>query len=284
MKKTKVIVTFLIIFSITLAMTPQAIPQIGTYTFHGAAGNEKILKVRTVNNASLEDLFGAGWVSVIENFGPGAANVGARYKSLVNDVNFTGKLDTSLYFLALGLLDVVIYNTSNWGWTTEAFNNTPDTIGVIVESFYDPSNFTTFINTFYAVWFAMNTNVSMHSAPPYLTQLPTSVAQYLGALVWEPKWEGVGNTIVHNAEAGDWELFASFQYLEDCTEIWTYDTTYGAFIGYKIQDNETNTIYEFSIELPGSAEISGYELPIVIGVFSLGIISLIYIVMKQRRK
>jgi hypothetical protein len=258
------------------------VPQVGTYTFHGAAGNQKILKVRTVNNESLEDLFGAGWVGVIESFGVGAANVGAEYKSVVNGVNFTGKYDATFY--GLGVIDSTWYNTSNWFWTTGAFNNTPDSTNVIVNSFYDPADVVNYSNAFWDFWLATPYNVSMHTIGIFLSQLPTPVAQYLGALVWEPKWENIGNTIVHHAVSGDWNVpLYTFQYLENCTEIWTYDETYGAFIGYKILNATNTVIYEFSIELPGAPEIPGYELPIIIGVTSLGIISLIFIIMKKKR-
>ena len=73
----------------------------------------KTLKVRTVNNASLEVLFGSSWVDVIELFGPGAANVGARKKSLETSVNFRAIYDTVFF----GVYDVCTYNTSNWDWT-----------------------------------------------------------------------------------------------------------------------------------------------------------------------
>ncbi|HEC39711.1 MAG: hypothetical protein Lokiarch_53380 [Candidatus Lokiarchaeum sp. GC14_75] len=278
MKKSKAIITSLIILSITLAITPPAISQIGTYTFHGTSGDEKILKVRTVNNQSLEDLFGPSWVSVIEIFGAGAANVGARKKSLVTDVNFSAEFDT-----AFGVYDVVTYNTSNWDWTTGTFNATPDSIGDIVISFYDPTNLTTYVNALYTLFYGIPYNISMHTAGANLAQLPTSVAQYLGAFVWEPKWGNVGNTVVHNAEASDVAFFWGHTYLEDCTETWTYDETYGAWIGYKIQDNETNTIYEFSIELPSTAAIPGFETSILLGVSISASVGLIFVIMKKKR-
>jgi len=269
MKKSNWIMGFIILFSISLAITPPAIPQIGTYTFHGAPGNVKILKVRSVNNQSLEDLFGAGWVSVIELFGSGAANLGARKKSVVDAVNMTTKY--------LTLYDAASYNTSNWDWTTEDFSTTPDSTGDVVVSVYDPTVITAVVNLYFSM------NVTVQNAAALMAQLPTPVDQYLGAIVWEPKWENFGNTVVHHAEAGDWNVpFYTFQYLENCTEIWTYDTTYGAWIGYKILDNETNTIYEFSIELtiPG---IPGYEVPMILGVATVTIIGVLFVVMKKKR-
>jgi len=279
MKKTKIILLILMSISIAFSFVPTVTPQVGVYTFHGAAGNVKTLKVRTVNNASLEDLFGPSWVNVIEIFGAGAANIGARKKSLVTSVNFSAIYDTVFF----GVYDVCTYNTSNWDWTTGTFNNTPDTVGDIVISFYDPANLTTYVNALYTFLYGIPYNISMHTAGGHFAQLPSSVAQYLGALVWEPKWGNVGNTVVHNAEASDVAFLWGHTYLEDCTETWTYDATYGAWIGYKIQDNETNTIYEFSIELPTTAEIPGFEISILLGV-SMGMtVILIYAIMKKRK-
>ena len=66
MKKPKLMILLFLIFSITLAITPTAYSQVGTYTFHGAPGDQKILIVKTANNQSMEDLFGAGYVEVFE--------------------------------------------------------------------------------------------------------------------------------------------------------------------------------------------------------------------------
>ena len=87
------------------------------------------------------------------------------------------------------------------------------------------------------------------------------------------------------AEEGDviFNPLVMDQYLENCTETWTYDETYGAWIGYQIKDNETNIIYEFSIELPTTAAIPGFELPILLNASMGIIITLIYVIKKRRR-
>ena len=123
----------------------------------------------------------------------------------------------------------------------------------------------------------------MHTAGAFFAQLPTPVSDYLDALVWEPKWGSVGNTVVHNANASEVAFFWGHTYLENCTETWTFDETYGAWIGYKIQDNETNTIYEFSIELPAAAEIPGFELPVLLGASMGMMVVLIFVIMKKRK-
>jgi len=284
MKQTKYILSLIILLSIVFSIMPVATPQIGTYTFHGAAGNEKILKVRTANNASLDDLFGSTYTTILEEFfGTGCLVVGAQKKSLVTAVNFSAKFNASTELFpvfGLPLMDIALYNTSNWNWTTGSFSSTPDTTGDLVRSFYDPTNLTTYINVFYTTYFLTAYNISTHTAGAFLAQLPTSVAQYLGALVWEPGWENNDNTIIHTALAGSYIFGTTIQYLENCTEIWSYDATYGAWIGYKILDNETNTIYEFSIELtiPG---IPGFEISILTGA---SIIAIVYIIKRKKFK
>jgi hypothetical protein len=275
MKKTKILLLIFIMFSILFAFIPTATPQIGTYTFHGASGNEKTLVVRTADNASLEIVFGAGYVGVIESsFGSGALVVGAKKKSLVTDVNFTYLADYS--FFGLGFLDAAQYNTSNWDWTTGSFSNTPDSVGDLVVSLYDPTDLTAVVNNVFAM------NVTVQNGAIHFAQLPTSVAQYLGALVWEPKWQNIGTSVVHTATAGDWHSFFAFQYLHNCTETWNYDSTFGSWIGYKLEANGT-TIYEFSIELTTAAEIPGFELSILLGI-SLGMtVVIVYVIMKRRK-
>jgi len=277
MKKLKVTLLAVIFLSIAFSFSPAVVPQIGTYTFHGAPGNQKILQVRTVNNASLEDLFGANWDSILEEFfGVGCVNIGARKKSVVTAVNFTA----NEYFFGFPATN---YTTNNWKWTTGDFPNTPDDlVNFTVTSLYNPLNIS-FITTI-----AWGQSATINNAGFFFAQLPTPVEQYLGAVIWEPKWESIGNTVVHHAEALDLLInyappYGVYAFYENCTETWTYDGTYGAWIAYKIADNETNTIYEFSIELPTEAAIPGFELPLIIGITGFTSVGMIYIVMKKKK-
>ncbi|MFX1493367.1 MAG: hypothetical protein ACFFBZ_03725 [Promethearchaeota archaeon] len=276
MKKLKVTLLAFIFLSIAFSFTPAVVPQVGVYTFHGAPGDSKILKVNTVNNASLQDLFGVNWDAILEEFfGVGCVDVGARKKSLVTAVNFTA----NEYFFGFPATN---YTTDNWKWTTGDFPGTPDDLtDFTVTSLYNPLNITWIVNL---VW---GMNVTIQNAAAYFAQLPTSVAQYLGAIVWEPKWQNNGNTVVHNADAMDllinYANFHVYTYYEDCKEIWTYDDTFGAWISYEILDNESNTIYKFSWEAPTAGEIPGFELTIVLGTAVMTSIGLIYVLMKKKK-
>ncbi|MFW9938801.1 MAG: hypothetical protein ACFFD5_14225 [Candidatus Thorarchaeota archaeon] len=274
MKKTKYILLFAIFLTISLSILPNVVPQSKYgYTFHGASGNEKTLKIKTVDSAGLTDLWGVNWTDVIENFGEGAENVGAKKKSLVTAVDFDAVSYT---------FDAVNYTTDNWKWTTGPIPAEPDDLTDLnVTSFYAPNNLTYLVN----LLTSFTSNVTMHNAFLWLSQLPTPVAQYLGALVYEPRWGAVGNTIVHNAVypldyVYSWSAATYYQYLENCTETWIFDETYGAFIGYKLQDNESNVIYEFAWLAPG---IPGFELTIFLGITAISVIGLIYTMMRKKK-
>lgn len=275
MKKTKFIIIFLILFCITLLIPPKVISQKGTYDFHGAPGNQKILRVTTVNNASLTALWGVNWTEVIEIFGAGAYILGARKKSYVTAVNYDATYKG---------YDVTNYTTNNWKWTTGSFPVTPDDVSnFVVTSFYNPTELSAYINAYYSG----SANVTVQNSGFFLAQLPTPVNSYLAAITWNPRWEAIGNTAVHHAQIGDTVYSAytekNYTYNEDCTEIWTYDTLYGAWIGYKIEDDQHNKIYEFFFDISGGAEIPGYELPIIIGVASISIVGIIFIVIKKKK-
>jgi len=275
MNKSKFMISFFLMLSITIAISPPASSQVGTYIFHGAPGDQKILVVKTANAQSMEDLFGAGYVAFFEElFGSGALQVGARKKSVVTAVDFN--------VAPLGE-DMVNYTTDNWDWTLGEFGDTPDITDFDVWGFYSPKNITWRTNL---IW---SQDTTIYNGALYFAQLPTPVDQYLEEITWAPKWQNIGNAVVHNAEAGDMVIdFPLFPpligfYLEDCTETWTYGETYGAWIGYQIKDNETNIIYEFSIELPTTPAIPGFEVPILLTTSMGIIIALIYVINKRKK-
>lgn len=272
MKKSKMILSFLILLTVVFSMIPSVISQKGTYQFHGAEGDQKILKVRTVNSASLTDLFGANWTEIIELFGEGATNVNARYKSVVVGLNHDS-FHTASY---VGTFDAASIIIKIWFWTTDPFDAYYDSLGGI-QSLYDPTAITTIFNTKWTM------NVTMVNTSTYFGQLPTPVDQYLGQIVWEDNWKASGNTVIHQAKVGEIFLPTSYQYLENCTETWTYDETDGTWIGYKVQDSDSNTIYEFSIELTTPATIPGFELPVLVGTIVTCVISVIYISRKKKK-
>ncbi|MHA2034968.1 MAG: hypothetical protein ACW98X_00955 [Promethearchaeota archaeon] len=272
MKKSKILLAVFIVLTTIFSVIPSAFSQKGTYQFHAEADDQKILKVTTVNSASLTDLYGANWTEIIEIFGIGAASFNARSKSVVLGANF----DSSHFVDGAGLFDAASIITLEWFWTTEPFDESYDMLKGI-QSLYDPTAINTICN---ANWSA---NATMVNASIYFGQLPTPVDQYLGAIVWEDNWEVSGYTVIHQAKIGESIFSTDYLYLENCTETWTFDGTNGVWIGYKLQDNETNTIYEISIELPSPPTTPGFELPVVISAIAIGVISIIYAIMRKKK-
>jgi hypothetical protein len=82
----------------------------------------------------------------------------------------------------------------------------------------------------------------------------------------------------------NYATFNFYAYLRNCTEIWTYDETYGAWIAYEIKDDAGNTIYKFSIELPTTAAIPGYDLVVFLGITAVTSVGIIYLLMKKKRQ
>lgn len=287
MKKAKYLLVFFIALGL-VAMSPIVIGQT-TYTYAGSAGNVKILKVTTVDETGLTAIFGPTWSATLQYaFGVGCNVTGARSKSVVTDV------DTSLtQNFGLGAMDAVNITVDYWLWTTEAFNDSePDYDELSLYFLKHPKNLTALVNFYTNFYLATAYNVTVPFSMGFLGQLPTQGSSFLSELDWEDDWTTDGFTITHEATTGYViYLFVGGlvgfipigMMLQDCTEIWTYDSTYGAFIGYELKDDEGSTVYKFQIELAPTEEIPGYELITIIGITGITSISLIYVVMKKKK-
>lgn len=278
MRKKKLAVLTLVLFGLAFAFIPAANSEVGTYTFHGAAGDQKILKVTTVDNTSLNAVFGANWTKIISVFGGKAYDVGAQSKSVVTAVNNSAKYQFHILAYTSPVYNVTNYTTNNWFFTTGDFKETPDTTNVTVTSFYHPKNLTSEYQLF-------GSNVSLYNAGIFFAQLPTPVIPYLLAITWQTGWEAANNTIVHHALVNEYVnpglLNYTYQFKQNCTETWIYDTTYGSWIGYRIQNSTNATIYEFAIQLPG---IPGYNPATFIGFTMAGVVAMAYVIKRRMQK
>jgi len=270
-----------------LSMTPIVYGQ-SSYTFAGSPGNVKILKVTTVDETGLEAIFGSGWSTTLQlAFGTGCNETGAKSKSVVTAIN------TSQYFnFGLGLMEMCNITVDYWLWTTEPFNTNPDFDELSLYFLKEPKNLTDVVNLYTFVYLGVTYNVTVPYSMGFLGQLPIQGSTFLSKLDWEDDWSSDGFKITHEATAGyiiyQWyamipDFVAIGMMYQDCTEIWTYDSTYGAFIGYELLNNESSLVYKFEIELEVS-EIAGFELFVLIGASNLTIISIIYITIKKKKK
>lgn len=267
------------------SMNPMVYGQ-SSYTFAGSPGNVKILKVTTVDETGLVAIFGSGWSDTLElAFGTGCNVTGARSKSVVTIVN-----KTQYYNFGLGLMEMCNITVDYWLWTTAAFTTNPDFDELSLYFLKEPKNLTDIVNLYTLTYLGFEYNVTVPFSMGFLGQLPIQGATFLSELDWEDDWSSNGFKITHEGSNGyiiyQWYAFIpgfvpiGMMY-EDCTEIWTYDSTYGAFIGYKLLNSESSVVYEFTIEL--ETQIPGFELTVLLSITAVTIVCLVYVLMKKKR-
>jgi hypothetical protein len=286
MKKTKYAL-FGFLFLTILAINPMVFAQYPTYQCAATVGGSKILKVTVVDPEGLTKTMGSDWSDTLQSsFGVGCNVTGARNKATITAVYPNETVD-----YGAGDMNAFIVETETWDWTTGAFNSTPDVAAINVTTLYDPSDLQTLCALGYYLpgpTYVPGTNVSMYAlwqdlstflyytAASFLTQLPVPAADYLAAMDWDDDWTVSGLKITYN---GPPDMVA---FINDYSATWEYDSVYGAFIRYTLKDNESQTIYQFEVELPSAAQIPGFDLPILLTVASGVILGIIY-VMKRRK-
>lgn len=275
--RNKKLIPFLVIISSFLLMSSVLTVQATLHNCPSTSpGDTKILEVTTVDETGLEAIFGSNWKTVLNSsFGGNAAKLGAKSKSLIKSMNTSAKYTNP--FLS-GDIPVCNITVDYWPFMTGGFPEANKT----VENVYvwkHPENITTFVNSISSA-FLMPSNVTVPWAAAALGQLAVPPAQYLDLIIWEEGWTTPGRKIVHDVTAGYAPPFTTNTYQENCTETWTYFDN-GALIGYSLVNNESKTVYEFRIVLPG-AEIPGYEFSIFIGVSAITMIGLVYYMKKKR--
>ncbi|TFF63384.1 MAG: hypothetical protein EU521_01980 [Promethearchaeota archaeon] len=243
------------------------------------AGDTKILKINTVDETGLENIFGVNWSQVLDSsFGGSASKLGARFKSVVLGIKNDDILNFTLF--GLGIFEVCNISVDAWVFQKGAFqeaNKTTTNVYVIK----DPTNLTAYVNLIRGLFFADPGNVTVPYASnalygAFLGQLAVPPGDYLDDIVWEDGWTHPGSKIVHDVTAGYKPLsISTFSYLQDCTETWTYYDN-GALIGYKLVNDTGTTVYEYQIELP-SLGIPGFDLSIFVGVTAISLIGIMYL-------
>ena len=286
MKKSKYFLLGLVFISF-IAFNPSVKAQYPTYQVAASVGGEKILEVTTVNSTVLYSLMGPSWITSLEtSFGSGCYQLGAKNKARITNV-----YDNETVNLGLGPMNAFIVETDVWEWITLDFPDTPHQTGINVTTLYDPKDLQALCAIGY--WlpgpiFVPGGNVSMYAiwwdgyifdhraAANYLTQLPVPAASYLAAMNWSAGFTVSGLSV---SLAGTPDGFVFF---DDYTATWTYDSVYGAFLGYELKDSSDRVVYEFEIFLPSEIPIPGYELPILFGITGLAVVCLLYIVKKKK--
>ncbi|MFX1322643.1 MAG: hypothetical protein ACFFAQ_13485 [Promethearchaeota archaeon] len=282
MKKISYALIGFILVSIMLSV-PIASAQGTTYYCTGVVDAEATWKVKTVNNGTLEAIFGPTWVTTIENsFGTGASVVGAKMKTKVTYVNSSYIFDPTTVppYLVMAPVDACIILADVWWWTTSPFGDTPDLYSSATIIFMHPENLTTYCQILGATYTVYEGNVSERNAFPYLNGLPYNPEDYLSELLWDNDYVIQGTTVTHTITGFYIGFFGVYGI--DCTETWRYSSSYGTFLGYKLVHNNGTVAYETALVTPSAEEIPGFEL-LVLTATSIGtIICVIYVIMKKK--
>jgi len=251
-----------------------------TYNCTGVVGAEATWKVKTVNNGTLEAIFGSFWQTTIElSFGPGSSVVGAKMKSEVTYVNSSYIYDP--LYVVMDPVDVCLIVSDIWWWTTEPFAETPDQTNVATIIFTHPENLTTYCQLLGAGFILFAGNVSERNAAPYLNALLVPAEDYLDELLWDNDYANEGTTVTHTITGIYVGWFGV--YGVNCVETWRYSKSYGTFLGYKLVHNNGTTAYETALVTPSAGfEIPGFELLVLAGISLSTIICVIYVIMKKK--
>ncbi|MFX0057622.1 MAG: hypothetical protein ACFE8J_04915, partial [Candidatus Heimdallarchaeota archaeon] len=178
------------------------------------------------------------------------------------------------FLFGVGTVQVCNITVDTWNWTVGTISDedmNPDPTHVLVVK--DPNNLTAYVQALSA-FLLMDSNVTIPWGGQYLLQLPVPASGYLEDLIWEDDWRADGATVIHDAPIGYFDGDDS----EECTETWTYYDDNGAFIGYKLENNESKTVYEYKIQLPF---IPGYEISLILGITVVSVVGIIYIYKKK---
>jgi hypothetical protein len=277
MKKSKYFLIGFVFFSvITFNLNVRA--QYPTYQVGVKKGSEVIWEVISFDPSGLEEVLGPAYVTKGNiRFGVGWNQLGAKSKWEVVNILTNVSIDYGLGYM----YGFQIY-TEQWPWTTAGFDSVvsfPDSYYTI----YDPHDVQALSASngrdvsIFDSWAGGTVPVIDHF---YFLPIPAN--SYLAELNWSS-----GHTVdeyILTVENAIPPLDPTW-FLTDYTINYTFHSNSGAFIGYRLLNNESSIIYEIEAEykVPSEEEvISGYNLPFIIGITSLAVVSLIYIIMKKK--
>ncbi len=189
--------------------------------------------------------------------------------------------DNKTQNLGLGSMNTFTVVAQIWDWTNKTFSSTP-TNTISFSTFYDPEDVQALseVNgrevSIWDWWFLNTSSVASH-----MRYLPIPADDYLFDVTWDTGHTVSSITItVKNAIPP----LSPDLFITDYTAIFTFDSKFGIYNGFRLLDDEENVIYELEskITVPTKAAILGYELAVFLGITSFAIICLIYIYTKKK--
>ncbi|MFX1315505.1 MAG: hypothetical protein ACFE9T_06540 [Promethearchaeota archaeon] len=277
MKKYRYFLIGLIFLSL-IAFNLNVRAQYPTYQVGVKKDSELIWEVITVDSIGLEEVLGSNYTAKGNTqFGVGWNQLGAKTKWEVENILTNTSID-----YGIGIMYSFQIYTKQWPWTTTGFESvTP--VSKSYYTFYDPQDVQALSAnngrnvSIFDFWMGGIASIISHF---YFLPIPAN--DYLAELIWSS-----GHTIsdftltVENAIP---PLDPTW-FLTNYTINYTFDSDSGAFIGYRLQDNESSVIYEIEADynVPSEEpEISGYSFPFLIGITSLAMVCLLYIIMRKK--
>lgn len=207
-------------------------------------------EVITVEEDQLEVLYGEDWEDVA--WFKEKAEVGIKSKYQIKDV------DEEDILVEFSAIDNVTYEAfyiqyDFWDWTKDNFEDKPDEEEEIEHVAKDPED--------------------QYGIPIFI---PVSVEDYIDNLD-EDQVAYMFNISDYSDAENSFSL--EMETLEDKEVVltWTYDVNKGFQSGFKVEDNDGHIVYEI-----GTPAIPGYEIPLFLGFCALSVISLIYIIRKNK--
>jgi len=259
MKKSKYFLIGLVLLSI-IAFNLSVRAQYPTYQAGVKKGSEVIWEVITVDPTGLEEVLGPNYVTKGNTqFGVGWNQLGAKTKWEVQNILSNTSID-----YGLGYMYTFQIYTKQWPWTTTGFESvTP--VSEAYYTFYDPQDVQALSAdngrnvTILDFWMGGTVSIISH-----FYFLPIPADGYLAELIWSS-----GHTInefILTVENAIPPLDPTW-FLTNYTMTFTSDSVSGAYIGCRLQDNESSVIYEVEAEykVPSEEpEIFGYSFPFLL--------------------
>jgi len=277
MKKSKYFLIGLVLLSI-VAFNLSVRAQYPTYQAGVKKGSEVIWEVVSFDPTGLEEVLGPDYViKGNTQFGVGWNQLGAKMKWEIENLLSSVSID-----YGLGYMSAFQIYTRQWPWTTTGFESVtpfPDSYYTL----YDPHDAQALSAnngrnvSILDFWVGGSVSIIEHF---YFLPIPAN--SYLAELNWSS-----GHTInefILTVENAIPPLDPTW-FLTNYTINYTFDSDSGAFIGYKLQDNESSVIYETEAEhkFPSKESvIPGFSFTFLLGTTSLAIVYLIYIIMKKK--
>ena len=217
---------------------------------------EIILEIKSFDEELADSIYGT---DDIEDIIGDDAEVGARQKMVITDIDDGEDVTYVAYGVNLGTYKSFMVEYDEWDWTmdTADFDGDPDEDKETLPVPEDPKDLP-------------------DDWPMPFDIIPTPVVDYLDAIDWDKDIDVEDNVLTIKVDKDILKLA-----FKDMKEDVIYEFTYDEDTGIRVRTRFLTTDDEVIVEM-SAAGIPGYELPILLGFVGFSTLGLIYITMKRR--